>query len=70
MVEALSDGGSPKDLPPRLRVSRVQGYAGVWELSFGPDDRATFSYGEPVTPGEPFHVVWRRIGDHSIFDRP
>ena len=32
----------------------------MWEVSFAPDGRATFSYGDPVRPGEP-HVIWRRL---------
>jgi hypothetical protein len=50
-------------------VKRVQGHPGVWELSFAPDGRATFEDDAERRPGDP-HVVWRRIGDHSILDRP
>ncbi len=39
------------------------------ELSFAPDGRATFGYGEERVAGQP-HVIWRRIGDHSIFRQP
>ncbi|NGO80903.1 hypothetical protein G6045_35380 [Streptomyces sp. YC504] len=52
-----------------LRVKKMQGYDDVWEMSWAPDGRATFHYGPSVTDGEP-HVVWRRIGTHSIFTRP
>jgi len=41
----------------------------VWELTFAPDGRATFEYGDEVRPGDA-HVIWRRIGDHSIFADP
>jgi hypothetical protein len=41
----------------------------VWELSFAADGRATFAYGDEVVAGEA-HVVWRRVGDHSVLDRP
>lgn len=58
-------GHRPPRFPSRLRVKRVQGQRGVWELTFAPDGRATFEYGDEVTPGEA-HVVWRRVGDHSI----
>ena len=54
---------------PVLRLKRVQGHDGVWELTFAPDGRATFEYGEEVIPGEP-HIIWRRIGTHEIFERP
>jgi hypothetical protein len=53
---------------PALRVKRVQGYPGVWELSWAADGRATFEYGDEIR-GEP-HIVWRRIGTHDIFRRP
>ncbi len=54
-----------------LRVKRVQrGKAeGVYELTWAPDGRATFHYGEEVTPGQR-HVVWRRVGGHEILDKP
>ena len=49
-----------------LRVKRVQGQAGVWEMTWAPDGRATFQYGAEVREGER-HVIWRRIGTHGIF---
>jgi hypothetical protein len=52
-----------------LRVKRVQGHAGVWEMTWAPDGRATFEYGDEVVPGQP-HVIWRRIGTHDVFRRP
>jgi hypothetical protein len=53
---------------PRLRVKRVKSTADVWEMAWAPDGRATFQYGDEINPGEP-HIVWRRVGDHSILDR-
>ena len=67
LVEALQH--RPPRFPPTLRVHRVQGHEGVWELTWAPDGRATFSYGSEVRPGEP-HLIWRRIGDHSILRDP
>ncbi len=52
----------------RLRVKRVKSTADVWEMSWAPDGRATFQYGPEVVPGEP-HIVWRRVGDHSVLAR-
>jgi hypothetical protein len=54
---------------PRLRVKRVQGHPGVWEMTWAPDGRATFQYGPEQRPGEP-HVVWRRVGTHALFREP
>ena len=57
----------PPAFPPGLRVKRVQGTDGVWEITFAPDGRATFAYGTEVVPGEA-HVVWRRVGSHDVLD--
>ncbi len=54
---------------PRLRIKRVQGHPGVWEMTWAPDGRATFQYGEEIRPGDR-HIVWRRIGTHAIFRAP
>jgi hypothetical protein len=54
---------------PGLRVKRVQGHPRIWEMTWAADGRATFEYGDEVRPGEP-HIIWRRIGTHSIFRRP
>lgn len=52
-----------------LRVKKMQGHPNVWELTWAPDGRATFQYGDEVQPGEQ-HIVWRRIGTHDVLDRP
>lgn len=52
-----------------LRVKKMEGADGIWELSWAPDGRATFEYGDPVKEGHP-HVRWRRVGTHDIFKRP
>jgi hypothetical protein len=52
-----------------LRVKGVQGAPGVFEMTWAPDGRATFEYGEELRSGEP-HVVWRRVGTHDVFTRP
>lgn len=54
---------------PGLRVKRVQGHPGIWEMTWAPDGRATFEYGSERRPGDP-HIVWRRIGTHDVFRRP
>jgi hypothetical protein len=66
MVEDLTTHGSFR---PSLRVKGVQGYSGVYEITWGPDGRATFHYGAEKRPGTP-HIVWRRIGRHRILDDP
>jgi hypothetical protein len=38
-------------------------------MTWAPDGRATFSYGEERVPGKA-HVIWRRSGFHAIFTPP
>lgn len=52
---------------PSLRVHRIDTRRGVWSLSFGNDLRATFTYG---AHGDDAHIIWRRIGRHSIYREP
>jgi mRNA-degrading endonuclease YafQ of YafQ-DinJ toxin-antitoxin module len=66
LVPALKEH---QDLPAGLRVKGVQGAPGVFEMTFAPDGRATFQYGDPLVEGEA-HIIWRRIGTHGVFDQP
>jgi hypothetical protein len=68
VVEQFIADVSSGTFGPALRVKRVQGNPGVWELSSAADGRATFEYGDEIR-GEP-HIVWRRIGTHDIVRRP
>jgi hypothetical protein len=52
-----------------LRVKGVKGAAGIFEMTWADDGRATFEYGEPVIAGEP-HILWRRVGTHTILHQP
>lgn len=52
-----------------LRVKRIQGHPGIWEMTWAPDGRATFEYGAEALPGQP-HIIWRRIGSHDVFRNP
>lgn len=52
-----------------LRVKGVKGASGIFEMTWAPDGRATFEYGESVSKGEP-PIVWRRIGVHKILNQP
>ncbi len=58
-----------QSVAPQLRVKRMQGESGVWEMTWAADRRATFSYGAEVITGQ-LHIIWRRIGTHDIFRRP
>lgn len=65
-VDDLREG---RGFHPALRVKRVQATTGIWEMTWAPDGRATFSYGDELIKGEP-HIVWRRVGTHGIFRNP
>jgi hypothetical protein len=52
-----------------LRVKPFRGKPGWFEMTWAPDGRALFQYGESVVVGEP-HIIWLRIGGHEIFDNP
>jgi hypothetical protein len=52
--------GAARERPavrPVLRVKRVQGHPGVWEMTFPPDGRATFEYGAERRSGAPCGVA-------------
>ena len=65
---AASGQGNP--WPRGMRVKRLSGTRGLWEMTWSmrdPDGRATWEWIDlDDGPG----VLWRRVGDHSIFKRP
>ena len=65
----VADLGRGQGFRSGLRVKRIQGTRGIFEMTWADDGRATFEYGAPVKAGE-VHVVWRRIGSHTIFSSP
>jgi hypothetical protein len=52
-----------------LLVKGIQGASGIFEMSWAPDGRATFEFGDPVVLGQP-RVIWRRVGTHRVLCRP
>jgi hypothetical protein len=68
-IEAGSFSGRPP-WPKRLRIHRLSNteiYSLTWNFA-SPDGRATFHL-DKTDDGDPI-LVWRRIGDHSIYNRP
>ncbi len=53
------------DFRPGLRVKKVQGAQDLYEMTWAPDGRALFRIEEEILTGK-LHVVWERIGTHSI----
>ncbi|MDR0625910.1 MAG: hypothetical protein LBG11_01405 [Bifidobacteriaceae bacterium] len=64
LAKFVADLSAGQGLRAGLRVKRVQGADGVWEMTFAPDGCATFRYGPERRQGQP-HVIWRRIGTHA-----
>ncbi|MDQ2910711.1 MAG: hypothetical protein M3R39_06820 [Actinomycetota bacterium] len=48
-----------------LRVKGIKGAPGFYEMTWAPDGRAVFSYGDSIQEGEP-HILWHAIGTHSV----
>jgi len=68
-VAAGSFAGSPP-WPARLRIHRLANadiYSLTWNFA-SPDGRATFHL-DKTEDGDPV-LVWRRVGDHGIYDHP
>jgi len=69
VIEMVEDLTSAAGYRSSLRVKGVQGYPGVFEITWARDGRATFHYGPEKQSGQT-HIVWRRIGRHRILDDP
>jgi len=69
LKQMVADLRADRRLHPSLRIKRVQGHVGVYELTWAANGRATFQYGDEVTSGEA-HIIWRRIGTHDILKEP
>jgi hypothetical protein len=65
-VEDLSAGRGFRN---GLRVKGVKGAPGIFEMTWADDGRATFEYGDSIV-GDEAHILWRRIGTHSVLQRP
>jgi len=48
-----------------LRVKGIKGAPGLYEMTWAPDGRAVFSYGDSIKAGEP-HIVWHAVGTHAV----
>ena len=48
-----------------LRVKKVRGRRGVYEMTWDRDGRAVFEWGEEQVPGKR-HIIWMDIGGHDI----
>ena len=59
------EAGQKTRFRPGLRAKPVRGAADLFEMSWVPNGRATFSWGDPVIAGTR-HVLWHRCGNRGI----
>ena len=50
-----------------LRVKPYRGAEKTFEMTWAPNGRALFKYGDPVRSGHQ-HIIWLRVGTHDIFE--
>ncbi len=63
--QLVYDLNAGRGLRAGLRVKCVQGQPGIFEMTWAPDGRATFTFGQEQKPGHR-HIIWQRIGGHEI----
>jgi hypothetical protein len=62
LSDDLKAGGKPRK---GLRVKGYKSRQGTLEMTWAPNGRAVFMFGEAVREGEP-HVIWLDVGSHDI----
>jgi hypothetical protein len=61
-VEDLRKG---QGFRPGLRVRGIRTREHLYEMTWAPDGRGVFSYGEPVIEGQ-VHIQWHAVGTHDV----
>lgn len=62
-IHALSE--EPVIFPNELRIHKLKGLE-YWSMTWAPDGRAVFIWGDEVIPGER-HVIWIGVGSHKVY---
>lgn len=66
----LAAAGAPRPWPNSMRVKKVEGAEGVWEMTWSwsdPDGRATWEW---IDVEGAAAIRWRRVGTHDILKDP
>lgn len=66
--EASGRSGIPQ-FAAWLGVRRLVNHKRIFESRWAGDGRCTWEYGKRVQTGR-YHIIWRRIGTHAIYDDP
>ncbi|CAJ64832.1 hypothetical protein; putative signal peptide [Frankia alni ACN14a] len=65
---AVRSGSLRPRFHPSLRVKAFTSKPGLFEMTWAPDGRALWTYGDPLPGrGTDPHVIWLRVGTHDIF---
>jgi hypothetical protein len=60
---------TPPSAPGETLVRELNDHPGFFELRFGPDTRAIYTFGQAVRLGQP-HLIWCRVGTDAALDQP
>lgn len=52
-------------VPSRVAGKKLRGVDATYEMTWAPDGRALFAYGQKQNPGK-YYIVWLDIGSHDI----
>jgi len=66
-TQLFREGLATGEFHPSLRVKGFKSEPGWYEMSWAPDGRALWAYGNPVRSNTGPHIVWLRVGTHDIF---
>ncbi|HJS93916.1 MAG TPA: hypothetical protein VJ741_06610 [Solirubrobacteraceae bacterium] len=58
---------TPPSDPGAVQLRELGDHPGFYELRFGDDTRAIYTFGQAVRPGQP-HVIWCRVGNTDTLD--
>ncbi len=60
---------TPPGEPGEPLVRELRDHPGFFEIRFGGDARAIYTFGQEVRRGQP-HVIWCRVGSGDALDKP
>ncbi|HET6869581.1 MAG TPA: hypothetical protein VFH80_26955 [Solirubrobacteraceae bacterium] len=62
-------GTTPPSDPGETQLRELSDHPGFFEMRFGADTRAIYTFGQAVRRGQP-HVIWCRIGTGDTLEQP
>ncbi|HUA05509.1 MAG TPA: hypothetical protein VMB27_16505 [Solirubrobacteraceae bacterium] len=62
-------GTTPPSEPGQPQLRELSEHPGFFEMRFGADARAIYTFGDAIRRGQP-HVIWCRVGRGATLDKP